>query len=386
MYKSLILSIALILSCHVLAAQVDSTSLARMDAMLDEYVSAIEREPVEVKQKECFFIIGSCTDSLLRQRVVTRLFDHYSDSRLMGDESVAIAIYDEWIGSGKVRMPSEEARLKASVFAEFNRMSQLGMPSPELDLESLDGSVIHIGGNGERRRVLYFYDTECGKCRLESVILRSYLDMCDTELDFIAVYVGSDRNAWLSYIKEKFSIESEKVRVFHVWDPDGESDMYRLYGILQTPRMYYLGKDGTILGRRLTVEALQQLVSIGRIEEELLDRNPVGGRLPDMVLPGVMMNSRHSRPREMNISRLRGKPAYLMFISESCSNCQNEKAALPSVLKGRARVFMVDVDKYMADDMDKGHVLFDSFDLTNLPHIIRVDRKGVIIDRYISFQ
>lgn len=386
MRRLLVIFLTAILPCLVLSAQVDSTSLARMDAMLDEYVASIEEETLEVKVKECSFLIGTCTDSLLRQRVVTRLFDHYSDSRLMGDEAVAIAIYDEWIGSGRVCMPSEDARVKASISVEFNRSSQLGMPAPQIEIESLDGGIIPVGGEGERRRVLYFYDTECGKCRLESILLRSYLDMCEAELDFYAIYVGSDREAWLSYIKEKFNVDSDKVRTFHAWDPDGESDMYRLYGILQTPRLYYLDKDGTILGRRLTVEALQQLVSIGKIEDELVARNPVGDRLPDLVLPGTLMTARRTRHCEMNVSRLRGEPAYLMLFSESCSGCQNEKAALTSVLKGRTKVFMVDVDKYMADDMEKGRVLFDAFDLTSLPQIISVDRKGLITDRYITFQ
>lgn len=386
MRKALMLLAAAILSCHVLSAQVDSASLAKMDAMLREYVSAMEGESAEVKVRECFFLIDSCTDSILRQRVTSNLFDHYSGSHLMGDESVAIAVYDEWIGSGRVRLASDDAQLQASIFAEFNRHTMLGMPSPVIELESMDGSVMAVGGPAERRRVLYFYDTTCGKCKLESIILRSYLDMCETDLDLYAVYVGSDRDSWVSYVGEKFQVDSDKVRVFNVWDPEGESDMYRLYGILQTPRMYYLDKDGTILGRRLTVEALQQLVSIGKIEDELLERNPVGSRLPDMVLPGTMLTTKGARQKNVKLHKLHGNPAYLMFFSEGCSNCQKEKEALPSVLTGKAKVFMVDVDRYMADDMEKGRLLFDAFDLTTLPHVIKVDKKGIITEKYVSFQ
>lgn len=386
MRKILNLLVASFLSCHILSAQVDSVSLAKMDAMLDGYVAAIEGESMEVKVNECSFLINSCTDSILRQRVATKLFDHYSDSRVMGEEAVAIAIYDEWIGSGKVRLASDDAQLKASIFVEFNRNTLTGMPSPVIDLELIDGGIATLGGPGERRRVLYFYDTECGKCRLESILLRSYLDMCESELDFYAVYVGSDRGAWNSYIGEKFKIDSDKIRVFHMWDPEGESDMYRLYGILQTPRMFYLDKDGTILGRRLTVEALQQLVTIGKIEDELLDRNPAGSRLPEMKLSGTMLTARGAKSKTLDISRLRGRPAYLMFFSEGCSNCQKEKEALPSVLKGKTKVFMVDVDAFMADDLERGRMLFDAFDLTTLPHIISLDRKGVVTDKYISFQ
>ena len=374
-------------SCLTARAQVDSASVARMDALLDEYLAALETEPVEVKSQECDFLIGTCTDSLLRQRTALRLYSHYIASKLMGDEAVAIDIYDRWIATGKVRMLSEMDEMNASVFAQFNRRSLIGCDSPVLDLQSPDGSPVTIGGPSDRRRVLYFYDTDCPKCKLESIILKSYLQMCEAELDLYAVYVGSDADAWAETRKEKLEVESQTVRVFHAWDPDSETDMQMAYGILQTPCMFLLDEAGVIVGRKLNTEALQKLVAYGDVERELQGRSKVGDRLPDLTLPGTLMKSGKSKEKDLNLRRLKGSPAYLVLYSEGCGNCRRELDRLDEVLSdGKSWAFLVDVDSYMADDLDKGRILFDAFDLSTLPQIISVDRKGRITDRYITFQ
>lgn len=386
MRKILTLVLLLTASCRLSLAQVDSAALARMDAMLRDYVAALEPESPAVKSSECDFLIETCADSILRQRVASSLYTHYHDSRLMGDEAVAIGIYDRWFATGRVTMADPMAQMDAAVFAQFNRNSLVGMPAPVLEITDTLSAPLVVGGPGERQRVLYFYDTSCPKCKLESIVLRSYLDMCDADLDLYAICTGTDYDAWMDYIHERFTFTSERLRVFHGWDPEGESDMQMQYGLLQTPKMFFLSEDGTILGRRLTVEALQQLVAIGQMERELHDRNAVGGTLPQMVLPGRLVTARGSRERQMDISRLKGRPAYLVLHAEGCSNCQKELEAMNQGFRKGMKVFIVNVDRYMADDMEKARELFDAFDLTELPHIISVDRKGIITDRYISFQ
>ena len=68
-------------------AQVDSAAVAKTLGMVDAYVAALEPEDLETKVSECDFLVGSCTDSLLRQAVATKLYAHYAESQLMGDES-----------------------------------------------------------------------------------------------------------------------------------------------------------------------------------------------------------------------------------------------------------------------------------------------------------
>lgn len=368
-------------------AQPDSAAVARTLAMVDEYVAALEAEDLDTKVSECDFLLETCTDSLLRQAVATRLYGHYAESSLMGEEAVAIHLYDRWFADGTVAFPDESQRFQAKLFAEFNRSSLLGLPAPVLEMRGPDEEAVTVPApDGERRSVLYFYDTDCAKCKLEAILLRSWLEEQEAPLDLYAVYVGSDREAWTSYIAGRLTFDSPRIRVRHAWDPEVASDYQRLYGILQTPRLFLLDRSGVIIGRRLTVDALKQLVELGTMDEELFSRNPVGGRLPSIRVEGILCRPCGAqRVCTRDLARLRGRPAYLVFYSESCERCKEELPLLTSSLTRGSKAFLVNVDEILAERPELARQLFDAFDLSLLPHILSVDERGSITGRYLSF-
>lgn len=368
-------------------AQVDTAAVTRALGMVDGYVAALEPEDLDTKVAECDFLVSTCRDSLLRQAVALKLYGHYAESQLMGDETVAIHLYDRWFADGTVVFPTEAERIRAKVFAEFNRSSLTGLPAPVLEMQGFEDEVVTVPApDGQRRSILYFYDTDCAKCKLEAILLRSWLDEQQADLDLYAVYVGSDRESWRTYVAERLQFTSPHIRVFHAWDPEVSSDFQRLYGILQTPRLFLLDRTGVITGRRLTVDALMQLVEMGSMDEELFNRNPVGSRLPAIRVEGILRKAcGTSAVRTRDLSRLKGRPAYLVFYSESCSRCQEELPALEASLKRGGKAFLVNVDEILAEREDLARQLFDTFDLSLLPHIIAVDARGRITERYCSF-
>ncbi len=255
------------------AQQLDSARVNALSSRLSEYFEALKHESLDVQKAECDFLISSCTDSLVRQFVALSIYDHYADSRIMGAEAVTIHLIDNWFIPGKVRMRDDMELLGAKVFAEFNRMSQLGCPAPELTMTSLDGTVHTLFGPEDRNgrfRILYFYDTDCAKCKVQTIMLRNMLETEDFPVDLVAVYASDKRDAWERYVRESLSIESDRTRVCHLWDPELDSDFQRKYGIIQTPRMFLVSPDGTILGRGLDVQALSVMLH-GIFDEVELD-------------------------------------------------------------------------------------------------------------------
>ena len=59
------------------AQQLDSVKRVLLDEKISEYVAAIETAGADVQKEECDFLIASSTDSLVRQHVALRLYDHY---------------------------------------------------------------------------------------------------------------------------------------------------------------------------------------------------------------------------------------------------------------------------------------------------------------------
>lgn len=242
-------------------AQLDSTVRAALDKRLSEYFAAIEFEGPETQKGECDFLIDTCVDSLMRQHVALSAYEHYRDSKVMGAEAVAIHVFDKWFDSGKVKMRDENELLAARIFAEFNRRSLIGNKAPEMTLFDLDGDPITLFDEpSDRFTVLYFYDTSCPTCKVQSLLLRNLFREEDFPVDFIAVYASDNEEEWRDYAFGQLRFDARMVRVHHMWDPVMESDFQRKYGVIQTPRMFLIAPDGTILGRELDVRALAMML------------------------------------------------------------------------------------------------------------------------------
>ena len=242
------------------AVPLDSAVVAALDSRLDEYFAALEREPIQVKIGECDFMLESCADTLVRQYVAVRIYDHFLGSKVMGDEAVAVHMVDEWFVPGKVSMYSDIDLMNARIYAQFHRSSLLGMQAPGLTLRSRDGDPVTAPVEGEVS-VLFFYDTSCSKCKLETMRLNAFLSSLDVPVEFFAVYTGVFKEQWEDYISFRWEPASPSVRFHHVWDPELESDFQLLYGVLQTPQMLLIDRDGTIVGRSLDTDALAQLLA-----------------------------------------------------------------------------------------------------------------------------
>lgn len=243
-------------------AQVDSTRLAELDKRLETYFQILEPENVDVKSRECDLLIDSAKDSLLRQHIALKAYGHYLNSTLMGDEGVAVHLTDTWFAPGLVSMGGEEVLLNAKIFADFNRQSLLGKPAPSFAMESFEGDSVSFGGRSEHYRVLLFYDTDCAKCKLELMRLRPLLDSRNWPVDLYAVYTGGDKESWGKWLSERMNINAPRTRIFNLWDPEVKSDYQMKYGVLQTPRMFLIDKEGTIIGRGLDSDALERLLDI----------------------------------------------------------------------------------------------------------------------------
>lgn len=245
----------------VAGQQLDSVRTHSIDSMLVNYLAAIETEPLRVKTEECDFMISACTDSLLKQYTAVRLYEHFFSSKLMGDDAVAIHIYDKWFAPKTVRMYSEIDAMNAGIFAEFNRQTLIGREAPVMEMTDKKGERVRIPGKGVYS-VLFFYDTGCKTCRAESELLNKSLGKGLFDVNFYAIYINDDRASWEEFIAEKLTIDCPEVKVFHLWDPMQETDFLRAYGLIQTPRLFLVSPDGRIIGRGLDTESLVQLLMV----------------------------------------------------------------------------------------------------------------------------
>ena len=231
-----------LLACFAGLALFAQEPYPELGAKLDEYFTALSGESVDVQNAECDFLIEECQDSLVRQYVTLKIYDHYLNSKIMGDDAVAVHIADKWLLSGKVPMNSSLDLMNAQIFAEFNRHSLIGEQAPVLMLLSPSGEKVRMPAR-DGYSVLYFYDTSCSTCKLETPRLKELMDSEAFPVHWFAIYTGDDAAAW-----EAFRAGFEGAE--HLWDPEVDSDWQRQYGVLKTPKLFLVGPTGQILGHR----------------------------------------------------------------------------------------------------------------------------------------
>ena len=480
--KRLLLALAAVFAAFTLRAQDDRYEA--LSAKLEEYFAALAGEPLSVQNAECDYLIESCKDSLVRQFVTLKIYDHYLQSKIMGDEGVAVHIADTWLIPGKVAMKDEMDLLNAKVFAEFNRQAQLGAPAPQMTLQTPDGVDVTVPSDGVYT-LLYFYDTSCSTCRVETPRLARFLQEAAFPLTAVAVYVGSDPEAWARYRENSLPVPG----MVHVWDPEVESDFQRKYGVLQTPRMFLVGPDGKVVGRGLDTPALQILtdkiagkkeyvygtqegtsvyekvfagydddfkpsdvldvasyvaertygegdtesfkhmegdllyylssqrgetfkegtllfidkyilgvpdvwttaedtssvVSMALMMKELLERTPVGSKVPDLKVHGELLRKPclFRKASKKGVFSLR-KADYLVFYTEGCGRCEETLEAARALSRRKSKVLMVNVDTLYEEHPEEARLLLDTFDLSGLPYVMQLGSGGVVRHRYLE--
>jgi len=264
---------ALALSLSAFSQEVDSLEFERysgLDSLLTQFYTSLELEDCDVKSEQFDGLIDLCRDSLTRQHVTLQIFDHYSHSRVMGEEAVAIHIFDKWIASGLVKTRSEFEYMEDELFVNFNRSSLIGMDAPKIVLYKPGGAKKQLPTEG-RISILFFFDTACAKCRVETQFLPQVLADVDFPVDFYAVYVGTVRRDWNAF-RRNFKIGNKNVKMIHLWDPEIDSGYQRSYAVIGTPRLFVVEPEGTIIGRRLEMVNLKEMIPVMRAVWETYEK------------------------------------------------------------------------------------------------------------------
>lgn len=264
--KRALLILALCCACvRATAGTADSSGqqkYAALDSLMHQYLAAIQHGSIDSKIQESDFMIGAAADTAVRRHIALALFDHYKEAPVMGDEAVAIHIFDKWFATKAIAMRSEFDEMDARLFADFNRHSLIGMQAAKITLLKPCRGKMTIPEEGTAA-LLWFHDTSCGKCKMEAKVLPDILAKVDYPLNFYAVYAGQSKKEWRAF-RRSFRIPQKNVRLVHLWDPEIESDYLSLYGVISTPKLYLTAPDGTIIGRRLEPESLAQMIPILR--------------------------------------------------------------------------------------------------------------------------
>lgn len=276
--------------CLTLCAVTDMYAAAQTDtlsggtSMTQEDINMVMSvfdglQPYEIIGKADGFIMTGKSDEEIAQ-IAYYIYRYYRDSRIMGYDEIAIYVADNYFLNGRYRLADEDARLEMRLFADANRRSLIGMDATVLTMQDPAGNEVMFPEGDQDYSILYFYDDECPGCQRMTPTLMQYLLQCDRNINFTVymVYTQGDMERWTDYIAKvihPFSLP-DNVTLVNLWDPEMKSDFLTAYGVISTPKLFLVDRNGKIIGRELTPTALSQVVELYESQmtatEELLER------------------------------------------------------------------------------------------------------------------
>lgn len=241
------------------SAQQDST-LLKFNRELINIISSVPPVPDSLN-KMSDNLISQAGDSLFKSYIAIFLYNYFKNAPVMGVESSAIYIADNYILNGRLKGFSDDDLMDVNLFAAFNRSSLIGKKGPELLMRDTSGKEVSLHNISSAYTLLYFYDDQCPVCKAE---LPKIIDITNKYehlgISVLAVYTQPSDSMWRSDIKKSFNNISKKVRWTFVHDPDIESNFQIKYGVISTPKIFLLDSSKTIVGRSLSHSSLQSLL------------------------------------------------------------------------------------------------------------------------------
>ena len=131
-----------------------------------------------------------------------------------------------------------------------------------------------------------------------------------------------------------------------------------------------------------------KVVGFAEIMNDLLSKARPGKTVADIKVPGVLLKGSKEIRKDIRLNKVGGKNNVIIFHTIGCHICEAEIAAAHKLVAEdkNSRVLLVNVDAVISSSPSLANRLFNAFDLSSLPFILKTDKKGIIQSRYETLQ
>ena len=194
---------------------------------------------------------------LMFRYVLSNLFNHYMESKKMGQEAVAVHLAERYyLNDKRTNWENEKFIQDITNFVNRTKLTLLGETAPDLLMETFTGQYESVLGITADFLIVYFFEPNCGYCKTETPkVYEIYSKYKDKGVQAYAMYTQQDKNEWTTYIAEN------GLDWVNVWDPHNRNNFREKYNVYITPQLYLLDKDKKVIGRRLDADTLDKMLT-----------------------------------------------------------------------------------------------------------------------------
>ena len=244
------------------------------------FLKKIERYYREVISPEPDSIIKDVDYKLLLARsspemykfLLNWLTDEFINPKYMGQDAVFVHLFDKYHSKGLTGWLNEKQMEAISRRAYMLMANLIGEKAADLDMLNTEDKATSLYSLNADYTIICFWDPNCGHCkeevpRLDSIYRASWKKH---NLKIFAVLTPDGKQSvkpeWLAFIKEhNIGDWTHVYKTKEMEDADfaAQRPSFRqLYDIILTPTIYLLDKDKRIIGKKLTLMQLNDLLEV----------------------------------------------------------------------------------------------------------------------------
>jgi thiol-disulfide isomerase/thioredoxin len=186
----------------------------------------------------------------------------------MGQDAVFVHLFEQFHSKGLMPWLSDKQNEAISRRAYMLMANLVGEKAANLELLDTSNKVSALYNVNADYTVVVFWDPNCGHCKEELPRLDSfYRALWKAEkVKVYAVTTEYDNDAWLKFINthnlgEWYHVHQTLQMVKE--DTDAQKPSFKqLYDVTQTPTLYLLDKEKRIIGKKLTLGQLNDLLQV----------------------------------------------------------------------------------------------------------------------------
>lgn len=172
-------------------------------------------------------------------------------SQIMGMDAVFVHLVENYYDKGEAFWMTGEALERVSSRARQMAPLLIGRKAPAITGLDMNGRRIALYDIQANYLVLYFWESECAHCKMETPILKEiYEKYRDSGLDVFAMNVETDPDKWEKSV-ERYG--ASWINVNDIYNRSGFREKYDVYGI---PLIYLLDRDKKIIAKKITAEQI----------------------------------------------------------------------------------------------------------------------------------
>lgn len=232
-------------------------------------IAAIQAQGDSLRSLAKYRSASAMNDSAIHLR--TRLmayadqFHHDNDNVISAYDALTLAQARNMDAAATARLYSalgEQARQSLSgriLQQRVQRLSRLtrGQKAPDFTLPTIDDKTFTLSRMGGKVRIVDFWASWCGPCRLNNPALRElYARYHGKGLEIVSVSLDNNRQKWAAAVA-KDALPWTQVSSLKGWG----DDTARLYNVTAIPAIFVLNDKGEIIARDLRGKSLEQFVA-----------------------------------------------------------------------------------------------------------------------------